>query len=227
MAKRKKKQKRVFWAIAGVVLFLAACIVVPHICSIHIVWDGIGGADAIQKIAAKLPAKARQVQGNVNPMLWGTVLAFALLAGMFGYQHYHKKKASFKKKMYRVGALSSLACMPLHELMHGFACPADSTVHIGVIPENFMAYAIPTTQMTVAQFVAYFMVPVVILGFLPMLGFTMTRKKKKELSTFLFSFAMTGLIQTAPDWFGMIPVLKEVPADACIQIARGIAYWFQ
>ena len=39
-------------------------------------------------------------------------------------------------------------------------------------------------------------------------------------------FAMIGLIQTSPDWFGLYPILRQVPRDAFIQISGWHTYWF-
>lgn len=220
----KRKTKRLL--ITGGVLLLLACLFVPHICSVNLTWDGFGRIRDMN-LPAKLPRGAAAVKEKISPMLGGTVTGF-VLAGITVAVILFLRKAgkAAHKNLRRIAVLSSFGSMPLHELMHAWSCPAGSEVHIGIVPEEILAYAVTNVPMNVAQYIAYMTVPTVVIGILPLLAALYLRKLKKDAAMFLFIYGMFGLVQTAPDWFGLVPVLRDAPADAVIQISNGITYWF-
>ena len=220
----KKKTKKLL--IAGGVLLLAACICVPHICSVQIRWDGITTLKNMN-LPAKLPKGAAAVKEKISPLLGGTVMGFALAGILIGVILFLKKTArAIHRKLRILAVLSSFFSMPLHELMHAWACPAGSEVHLGIVPEKLVGYAVTNAPMNLAQFTAYMAVPAVAIGILPLIGALCLRKHHRNQAQFMFIYGMFGLVQTAPDWFGLIPVLRQAPADAVVQISNGITYWF-
>ena len=220
----KRKTKRLL--IGGGVLLLAACLFVPHICSVQLRWDGITRIQSMN-IPAKLPKGAAAVKEKISPMLGGTVMGFALAGILIAVILMLKKAAKAAKRSLRlIAMLSSFFSMPLHELMHAWACPAGSEVHLGIVPEKLIGYAVTNAPMNLAQFTAYMTVPAVVIGILPLIGALCLRKHHRNQAQFMFIYGMFGLVQTAPDWFGLIPVLRQAPADAIVQISNGITYWF-
>lgn len=223
----KRKTKR--FIIAGGIIFAAACLFLPHICSVNLTWDGIGTLRDFH-IPAKLPRGAAAVKEKISPMLGGTVMGFVLAGITIAVILFLKKTGRTAHRNLRriavLSALSSMCSMPLHELMHAWACPAGSEVHLGIVPEKLLGYAVTNVPMNLAQYTAYMTVPAVLIGILPLLGAVFFRKAKHDAATFLFIYGMLGLVQTAPDWFGLFPVLRDAPADAVIQISNGITYWF-
>jgi hypothetical protein len=178
-------------------------------------------------LPAKLPKGAAAVKEKISPMLGGTVTGFVLAGITVGVILFLKRTSRIAHRRLRlIAIISSFCSMPLHELMHAWACPAGSEVHIGIVPDQILAYAVTNVPMDVAQFIAYMTVPTVVIGILPLLAALFLRKLKKDAAMFLFIYGMFGLVQTAPDWFGLFPVLRDAPADAVIQISNGITYWF-
>ncbi len=215
--------KRVLTA-AGILLLLA-CLFVPHIMSLELIWDGFGDAQAMC-IPAELPAEAKALNLQGNPILYGNIAGVCLAVLMVTSLVILSKRGVRYKAQRIAGWLTGLACMPLHELLHAFASPAQAAVHIGIVPQMVTAYAVTGAPMIVPQVIAYFMVPCAVIGFLPLILCLILRKKHPAAAMFLYVFGMIGFIQTAPDWFSMIPILHAVPQDAVIQISEGIPYWY-
>lgn len=220
---KKKTKKRL---LLGGGLLLLLCMIVPHICSVDLHWDGIGTLPNLS-LPAKLPKGAKEIQEKISPLIAGNITGLAIagiLVGAVLWLKKHTKIAS--RKIRRLAVLCSVGSMPLHELMHGLACPAGSEVHFGIVPQKLIAYAVTNAPMNLAQFTAYMGLPAALLGVLPLIGAASLRRRKKDAATFLFIFGMFGLAQTAPDWFGLGNVLRHAPLDAIVQISNGITYWY-
>ena len=74
-------------------------------------------------------------------------------------------------------------------------------------------------RMNFFQCIVYYLLPAFVLGIVPMVCFLLDKEKKSTVCWFFYGFAMIGLIQTSPDWFGLYPILRQVPRDAFIQIS--------
>ena len=130
------------------------------------------------------------------------------------------------KKGFIIGAVSSFLLQGLHEMLHGIAFPTGSTVYIGIIKGNFSGYATSTDPMNIIQCVVYYLLPAFVLGIVPLLGFVLDKEKKSTFCWFCYGFALIGLVQTAPDWFGLFPILRQVPRNAIIQMSGWHTYWY-
>ena len=139
-----------------------------------------------------------------------------------------KKKGWFmpSKKGFIIGAVASFLLQGLHELLHGLAFPSGSDVYIGIIKANFSGYATSTSPMNYIQCIVYYLLPAFVLGIVPLLIFIFDKEKKSTLCWFCYGFALIGLIHTAPDWFGLFPILQQVPHDAIIQMSGWHTYWY-
>ena len=87
-----------------------------------------------------------------------------------------------------MGAVASFVCMPVHEFMHGFAIPQNGMAFIGIIKENFSAYAFTNTCMTLPQCVCYYLVPAVVLGIFPLMVCIALRNRSTFWHIFLLAF---------------------------------------
>ena len=91
---------------------------------------------------------------------------------------------------------------------------------------NFSGYATSTDPLNITQCIVYYLLPAFVLGIVPLLIFAFDKEKKNTFCWFCYGFALIGLIQTAPDWFGLFPILKQVPREAIIQMSGWHTYWY-
>lgn len=218
------------WVAIGIGM-IAIAFVIYKVLVLNIVWAGISANEvdawketilspnAIQVVEAESQAELlKQSFFMVVPLI---VLFIALI--IIG-----KKKSWFipSKKGFIIGAVSSFLLQGLHELLHGIAFPKGSTVYIGIIKENFSGYATSTDPLNITQCIVYYLLPAFVLGIVPLLIFAFDKEKKSTFCWFCYGFALIGLIQTAPDWFGLFPILKQVPREAIIQMSGWHTYWY-
>jgi hypothetical protein len=211
-------------------LLMLAVFVTYKLCVLDIVWE-VNENEAAAWKESSVPAdavKVIQAESQAELLKQSYFLIVPLLAGFCSYLILGKKRChvEISRAGTAAGAVTSFLLQPFHELLHGLAFPRGSTVFIGVIKENFSAYAVSSRCLNLAQCVVYYLLPAFILGIVPLLLFIAGRPKKGRLCWALYGFAMIGLIQTAPDWFGLFPVLTQVPSGAMIQMSGWDTYWF-
>ena len=221
--------KKYWKLVAGSIIAIA--FVIYKAVVLNITWTGINETEADAWKEAVLPADAIQVieAGSQAELLRASYcLVIPLIIVFIGLIVLGKKKGWFmpSKKGFIIGAVASFLLQGLHELLHGLACPAGSDVYIGIIKENFSGYATSTSPMNYDQCIIYYLLPAVVLGIRPVVCFGLDKEKKSTACWFFYGFAMIGLIQTAPDWFGLFPILRQVPRDAMIQMSGWHTWWF-
>ena len=204
--------------------------VIYKLSVLDIVWE-VNEREAEAWKESSVPAEAVKViqaESQAELLRQSYLLIVPLLAGFCLYLIIAKKRChvEISRAGVATGAVTSFLLQPFHELLHGIAFPRGSTVYIGVIKENFSAYAVSSGCMNLAQCIVYYLMPAFILGIVPLLLFIACRPKRGMLCWALYGFAMIGLIQTAPDWFGLFPLLTQVPSDALIQMSGWDTYWF-
>jgi hypothetical protein len=211
-------------------LLLLAVFVIYKLCVLDIVWEvSESEADAWRESSVPADAvKVVQAGSQAELLRQSFFLTVPLLVAFFSYMFIGRKKhrLEISRAGVAVGAVLSFLLQPFHELLHGLAFPRGSTVCIGVIKDSFSAYAYSSASMDMAQCVIYHLLPAFVLGIVPLLLFIARRPKKGRLCWALYGFAMIGLVQTAPDWFGLFPILAQVPADALIKMSGWDTYWF-
>ena len=227
---KEKKAKGKYWKLIAVSI-IAIAFMIYKAFVLNITWTGINETEADAWIETALPANAVMVieaESQAELLRSSYYLVIPLLIIFIAFMLIGKKKGWFmpSKKGFIIGAVASFLLQGLHELIHGLACPAGSDVYIGIIKENFSGYATSTSPMNFAQCIVYYLLPAFVLGIVPMVCFLLDKEKKSTVCWFFYGFAMIGLIQTAPDWFGLFPILRQVPRDALIQISGWHTYWF-
>ena len=212
-------------------LAIIAFLLVRHVASLTIVWAGIAeteqealvNATNLLENATRIEGEPTQAELLKQAAFLDVPLILALIGGLF---YYRRKSRSDLRKPALLGCFCSILCMPLHELLHAISIPRGATSYIGIIKGNFSAYAFTDACMTLPQCVCYYLVPAFALGVIPLIFSLLIKNKNLFWQVFLFAFALLGLIQTAPDWFGLYPVLKGVPHGATLQMSDGFTYWF-
>lgn len=214
-------------ALTAGILLLAACIAVPHISTQHYVWAGITGAEGM-KVQAALPADAVLCEISGNPMMTGMIFGFVLASLMFAFSVYLAKHEQQKRGNYRrLGLLTAIVFgMPVHELIHGAALPANAAVRIGFNKEQFIAFAVSDAPMNTAQLCAHFLMPTLLLGILPVCISLMLRKKHPAAQMFFLFFGIGSLIASPIDWVVLTAILRSIPSDAIVQISETVPYWY-
>lgn len=91
---------------------------------------------------------------------------------------------------------------------------------------SFSAYASSTVPMTMWQFIFMSFTPLIILGVLPFIAFLFVSKHNSFWGTFLWAFALFGLIGAAPDIFNVVNILRQMPTGAIIQMSGFHSYWY-
>ena len=210
---------------------IAIAFLVYKALALNIIWTGINETEADAWIETVLPANAVMVieaKSQAELLRASYCLVIPLIIVFIGLIVLGKKKGWFipSKKGFVIGAVASFLLQGFHELLHGMACPAGSDMYIGIIKENFSGYATTTSPINFFQCIVYYLLPALVLGIVPMVCFLLDKEKKSTVCWFFYGFAMIGLIQTSPDWFGLYPILQQVPRDAFIQISGWHTYWF-
>lgn len=219
-----------YWMPIGIGL-IATVFVVYKIIVLNIVWAGLSVDEADAWKEAVLPSNAVQVieaESQTELLKRSYFLIVPLIVVFIVLIIIGKKKNWFmpSKKGFIIGAISSFLLQGLHELLHAIAFPAGSTVYIGIIKGNFSAYATSTDPINIIQCVVYYLLPAFVLGIVPLLIFVLDKEKKSVFCWFCYGFALIGLVQTAPDWFGLFPILRQVPREAIIQMSGWHTYWY-
>ena len=219
-----------YWKLIAVSIIAIAFMAYKAVV-LNITWTGINETEADAWIETVLPANAVMVieaESQAELLRLSYFLVIPLLIIFIAFILIGKKTGRFlpSKKGFIVGAVVSFLLQGLHELLHGLACPAGSDVYIGIIKENFSGYATCTSPMNFFQCIVYYLLPAFVLGIVPLVCFMLDKEKRSTACWFFYGFAMIGLIQTAPDWFGLFPVLQQVPHDAFVQISGWHTYWF-
>ncbi|MGI6051601.1 MAG: DUF3267 domain-containing protein [Bilifractor sp.] len=211
-------------------LLLLAVFVIYKLCVLDIVWE-VHESEADVWRESSVPSnavKVIQTSSQAELLRQSFFMTVPLLIGFCVYLFIGKKKHRLEvsRAGFVIGAVISFLLQPFHELLHGLAFPRGSTVYIGFIRDNFSAYAYSSNCMNLAQCIVYHLLPAVVLGIVPLLLFIACRPKKGRMCWALYGFAMVGLIQTDPDWFGLFPILTQVPSEALIQMSGWDTYWF-
>ena len=219
-----------YWKLIAVSI-IAIAFMIYKAFILNITWTGINETEADAWVETVLPANAVMVietESQAELLRASYCLVIPLIIVFIGLIVLGKKKGWFipSKKGFVIGATASFLLQGLHELIHGLACPAGSDVYIGIIKENFSGYATTTSPMNFFRCIVYYLLPAFVLGIVPLVCFMLDKEKKSTACWFFYGFAMIGLIQTAPDWFGLFPVLQQVPHDAFVQISGWHTYWF-
>lgn len=198
---------------------------------LDIKWDGINADETTAWQKTDLPSSAVQIEEvdsqadllRQSMYLWVPVLIVFLTVMVVG-----KKRGMWNPSKSGViaGTLSSFALQPLHELLHALSIPGGNEVHIGIIRSSFSGYASSTAPMNIIECILYYIVPALILGIVPLILFIFRKDKNNFLSWFLYGFALCGIIQTAPDWFGLFPIISQVPRGAVIQASGYHTFWY-
>ena len=194
-----------FWK-AIVIGAIAISFVIYKTIVLNIIWT-ISDEESDAWIETVLPLNATQVleaESQADLLRQSFFLIIPLIVVFIGLMIIGKKKGWFlpSKKGFITGAVASFLLQGLHELLHGLAFPSGSDVYIGIIKANFSGYATSTSPMNYLQCIVYYLLPAFVLGIVPLLIFVFDKAKKSPPCWFCYGFAMIGLIQTAPDWFG-------------------------
>ena len=219
------KYKRIFFLLLTLLFFS-----IYKLYVLDIVWDGVSIDEASAFKETILPKNAIQVieaESQAELLMQSYFLIIPLIIGFVAFIVIGKKKEWFvpSKKGFILGAVFSFLLQGLHELLHGLAFPAGSTIHLGIIKANFSGYATSTAELNIFQCIFYYLLPAFVLGIIPLLFFITDKKQNSTFCWFCYGFAMIGLIQTAPDWFGLFPIIQQVPGDAIIQMSGWHTYW--
>lgn len=209
----------------------AIVFVIYKVVVLNIVWAGISSNEVDAWRETTLPPNAVQVieaESQAQLLRQSYFLIVPLIVAFVALIIIGKKKGWFEpsKKGFIIGAITSFLLQGLHELLHGIAFPTGSTVYIGIIKGNFSGYAASTDPINFFQCVVYYLLPAFVLGIVPLLIFVIDKEKKSTFCWFCYGFALIGLVQTAPDWFGLFPILRQVPKNAIIQMSGWHTYWY-
>jgi hypothetical protein len=224
-----KKFMKKNWLMLSLLMLLTV-FVIYKLCVLDIVWEVYESeADAWKE--SSVPANAVKVvqtgsQAELLRQSYFLTVPLLVVFCLYMIIGSRKRRLAVSRKGVVIGAVTSFLLQPFHELLHGIAFPAGSTVYIGVIKDNFSLFAVSTDSINLAQCVVYHLLPAFVLGIVPLLLFIICRPKQGALCWALYGFAMIGLIQTDPDWFGLFPILTQVPSDALIQMSGWDTYWF-
>ncbi len=218
------------WLAIGIGIIATAFVIYKAVV-LNIVWAGISADEADAWKETALPSNAVQVieaESQAELLKQSYFLIVPLIIVFIALIIIGKKKNWFmpSKKGFIIGAVSSFLLQGLHELLHGIAFPTGSTVYIGIIKGNFSGYATSTDPMSVIQCVVYYLLPAFVLGIVPLLVFGLDKEKKSTFCWFCYGFALIGLVQTAPDWFALFPILRQAPREAIIQMSGWHTYWY-
>lgn len=204
--------------------------VVYKMCVLDLVWEISSDESIAWKECAisSNAVKIEQTESQAELIKQSLFLVIPLIVTGCAFVILCKRKRIYEvsKAGFIVGSVLSFLLQPLHELLHGIAFPNGSTVYIGIITRNFSGYATSTASMTMVECIIYHLFPVVVLGFVPLFLFIIDKDKKRLLYWALYGFAFIGFIQTAPDWFGLYPIITQAPHDALIQMSGWDTYWF-
>ncbi len=225
-----KKTIKDHWSI----IFAAAALVLFSIYKVFVlelVWSGVSNNEADTWKETVLPPNAVQVieAGSQKELLKRSYfLVVPLIIVFISIIIIGKKKSWFapSKSGFIMGAVTSFLFQGGHELLHGIAFPNGSTVYLGIIKSNFSGYAVSTDPLNYYQCIFYYLLPAFVLGIIPLVFFILDKEKRSGYCWFLYGFALIGLVQTAPDWFGLYPILRQVPHNAVIQISGWHTYWY-
>lgn len=111
----------------------------------------------------------------------------------------------------------------IHELIHGLACPKDCSVNYYYSIYGITAY--PLSAMTRNRYIFVALAPATILGFLPMVLWTMIPARFIMSNSIIFSFSWISLSTSVADIHNAIRALK-LPQNSMIQASEAKVYWF-
>jgi hypothetical protein len=213
-----------------ILLLLLVIFVVYKLCVLDIVWEVSKSGSGVWR-KTSIPsnaAKVIQTGSQAELIRQSYFLTVPIIICFISFIIYCKKTHRFEisRAGFVTGAVLSFLLQPIHELLHGIAFPGGSKVYIGFIVDSFSGYAISSGSIDFLECIVYHLLPAFILGVVPLLLFISFKQKKGMMCWAVFGFSMIGLVQTAPDWFGLYPILTQVPYDALIIMSGWDTYWF-
>lgn len=213
-----------------ILLLLLVIFVIYKLCVLDIVWEVNESSSEVWK-ETNIPhdaVKVIQTGSQAELIRQSYFLTVPIVICFISFVIYCRKTDRFEvsRAGFVTGAVLSFLLQPIHELLHGIAFPGGSKVYIGFIVDSFSGYAISSSSIDLLQCVVYHLLPAFLLGVIPLLLFISFKPKKGMLCWAVYGFSMIGLIQTAPDWLGLYPILTQVPYNAMIIMSGWDTYWF-
>lgn len=226
--KNGKKVYYTFVAFIAVILFVLLAV---HISTLKIQWNGISSTENGVFATTTLPENAVQFkEADTQEELLVQSYIFVVpitLVCIAVFLYFRKKKGlAIKKTGLLFGGICGLLATIPHELLHAISFPAGAEVSFGIIASSFSAYASSTAPMMKWQFIVMSLLPFFVLGVIPIVIFFFVIRKNSFWGSFLWAFAIFGLIGGTPDILNVINVLMQMPNGAIIQTSGFHSYWY-
>jgi hypothetical protein len=159
---------------------------------------------------------------NLTSMLYGllllpAILIFAAIKTAIGFDGF-----SFSIFNNWGFVLAIVAILP-HELIHAFCYPKNAEVELWYSKKHLIAFVHSTFPMTKNRFLFVSISPMIILGVLPLIIWSITDFR---LSAQLFSFGGASLLFCAGDLMNIVNTLRQVPKNGMIQNSGLNSFWF-
>lgn len=122
------------------------------------------------------------------------------------------------------GSLLSLPFMVVHEFIHVLFLPKSEPIYVYQALKKGVLFVMTTEEMSKRRFIVMSLMPIFILGFLPLLAWLFF--EANLVSSTLFFFALPMLLGGAGDLLNVSNTLKQVPKGAYIKLSGIHSYWF-
>ena len=122
-----------------------------------------------------------------------------------------------------LGILWFLLLIVPHELLHAAVYPRKAICELWTSPKNQCLFVICTVPVTKRRFVGISLMPAIVLGILPLLGWCLFPSLKGSV----FIAAILQLGACCGDLFNTQNVLRQIPKGAVVQQSGLHTYWYQ
>jgi len=148
------------------------------------------------------------------------ILAFFFL---IVYMKYYMTGLSITLRYVNIGFLLAIVTLPLHELIHAIAYPWNSEIVMYYTMAGLGTSC--TRPVSKKRFIAIDILPMFILGVIPLFILIFIPKENTILNSILFGFSFIHLGGGYSDVQNIINILK-VPSGSTIQISGSRIYWY-
>lgn len=123
-----------------------------------------------------------------------------------------------------LGSFISLPFLLIHELIHALLLPKNEPIYVYQALKKGVLFVLSIEAMTKRRFIVMSLMPMVLLGFLPL--FYWLFSNESLLSSSLFFFSVPMILGGVGDLYNVSNTFKQVPKGAFVQLSGFHSYWF-
>jgi hypothetical protein len=123
-----------------------------------------------------------------------------------------------------LGMLLALLTLLPHEYLHAVCFGKSATVEMYVIPKQLMAFVYSTQPITKARFIFLSLLPNLVLGWIPLLIWTIL--PYFEYSNLLLNFSIITVTLGVGDYLNITNAIRQMPKGSMQQLSGFNSYWY-